>query len=52
VEPADVVPYLQRDKKRTGERVPFVLVDQPGAVTYGNEIDHESVRAAIEELRT
>jgi len=51
VDPADVVPYLERDKKRTGQRVPFVLVDQPGAVTYGNDVDPDSVRTAIEELR-
>jgi shikimate kinase / 3-dehydroquinate synthase len=51
VTPADVVPYLERDKKRTGQRVPFVLVDQPGAVSYGNELDPASVQQAIEELR-
>jgi shikimate kinase/3-dehydroquinate synthase len=47
---ADVIPYLERDKKRVGERVPFVLIDQPGVVSTGNELDPDSVRAAIEEL--
>lgn len=47
----EVIPYLERDKKRVGERVPFVLVDQPGVVTHGNELDPASVRAAIEELQ-
>src|SRR3954454_24498261 len=51
VTPDDVLPYLERDKKRVGDRVPFVLIDQPGVVTPGNELDPESVRAAVEELR-
>jgi shikimate kinase/3-dehydroquinate synthase len=50
VTPADVVPYLERDKKRVGQRVPFVLVDQPGLVTPGHELDPASVQAALEEL--
>ena len=51
VSPDDVVAFLERDKKRVGDRVPFVLVDQPGLVTPGHELDPDSVRAAIEELR-
>jgi shikimate kinase/3-dehydroquinate synthase len=50
VAPDDIIPFLDRDKKRTGERVPFVLIDQPGVVTPGNELDPASVRAALEEL--
>jgi len=50
VRPDDVLPYLERDKKRTGERVPFVLVESPGAVTPGHELEPQSVRSAIEEL--
>jgi shikimate kinase/3-dehydroquinate synthase len=50
VTPDQVVPYLERDKKRIGERVPFVLVDQPGLVTPGHELDPSSVQAALEEL--
>jgi shikimate kinase/3-dehydroquinate synthase len=46
----DVLPFLARDKKRTGERVPFVLVDAPGAVTPGHELDPEGVRGALEGL--
>jgi shikimate kinase / 3-dehydroquinate synthase len=46
----DVVPFLERDKKRVGERVPFVLVDQPGLVTHGHELDPASVEAALREL--
>ncbi|MFL5895105.1 MAG: bifunctional shikimate kinase/3-dehydroquinate synthase [Thermoleophilaceae bacterium] len=51
VQADDVVAYLHRDKKRTGERVPFVLVEAPGDVTPGHELDPASVRAALEELR-
>jgi shikimate kinase/3-dehydroquinate synthase len=50
VAPDEVIPFLERDKKRVGERVPFVLVDQPGLVTPGHELDPASVRAALEEL--
>jgi shikimate kinase/3-dehydroquinate synthase len=46
----DVIPYLARDKKRVGDRVPFVLVGTPGEVTPGHELDPGSVRAALEEL--
>lgn len=49
--PAEITPYLARDKKRVGERVPFVLVDQPGVVTPGHEVDPASIEAALEELR-
>jgi shikimate kinase/3-dehydroquinate synthase len=50
VTPEQVIPFLERDKKRIGERVPFVLIDQPGVVTPGNELDPSSVEAALQEL--
>jgi shikimate kinase/3-dehydroquinate synthase len=50
VTPDEIVPFLERDKKRIGERVPFVLIDQPGVVTPGNELDPSSVEAALREL--
>ena len=50
IRPDQVVPFLERDKKRLGERVPFVLVDQPGVVTPGNEVDPATVQLALEEL--
>lgn len=50
VEPDQIIPFLERDKKRIGERVPFVLVDQPGVVTPGKELDPSSVEAALREL--
>jgi shikimate kinase/3-dehydroquinate synthase len=51
LDPELVLPYLERDKKRVGERVPFVLVESPGTVTHGHEVEPRSVRAALEELR-
>jgi shikimate kinase/3-dehydroquinate synthase len=39
-----------RDKKRTGEVVPFVLVDAPGRVTPGHVIGTHDLLAAVREL--
>jgi hypothetical protein len=39
-----------RDKKRTGEAVPYVLVDGPGRVTTGNAIGAPELLAAVREL--
>jgi shikimate kinase / 3-dehydroquinate synthase len=39
-----------RDKKRAGGRVPFVLVEAPGEVSPGHEVDADALRAAIEEV--
>jgi shikimate kinase/3-dehydroquinate synthase len=47
---ADVLAALQRDKKRTGEQVPFVLVAEPGEVTPGHEPPEAELRAAVEEV--
>jgi shikimate kinase / 3-dehydroquinate synthase len=38
------------DKKHAGERLPFVLVDAPGAVSAGREVDPAKLRAAVTEL--
>jgi shikimate kinase / 3-dehydroquinate synthase len=48
--PAEVAALVARDKKRTGKTVPFVLVESPGNVTPGHEVDAASLLAAIEEL--
>jgi 3-dehydroquinate synthetase len=45
-----VLTMVERDKKRTGGRVPFVLVEAPGRVTPGHEIDSRSLRRAVEEV--
>ncbi|HXB63965.1 MAG TPA: bifunctional shikimate kinase/3-dehydroquinate synthase [Solirubrobacteraceae bacterium] len=41
---------LGRDKKRLGARVPFVLLDAPGEVRVGCEVDERELRAAVAEL--
>ena len=46
----DVLALVERDKKRVGGRVPFVLVEAPGEVTPGHEVGAAELRAAIEEL--
>ncbi len=46
----DVVRAVARDKKRLGARVPFVLLDAPGAVRVGREISEQALRAALAQL--
>jgi shikimate kinase/3-dehydroquinate synthase len=46
----DVLEFVQRDKKRRGGRLPFVLVEDAGAVTPGHEVPEHEVRAAVEEV--
>jgi 3-dehydroquinate synthetase len=47
---AEVAELVSRDKKRTGESVPFVLVEAPGEVTTGNRVEPAALLAAIEEI--
>jgi 3-dehydroquinate synthetase len=46
----DVLALVERDKKRAGGRVPFVLVAAPGDVTPGHDVDAAALRAAVEEV--
>jgi shikimate kinase / 3-dehydroquinate synthase len=46
-----VLPALARDKKRLGDKVPFVLVNAPGEVVVGCEVDADELRAAVAELQ-
>ena len=46
----EVLELIGRDKKRTGGKVPFVLVEAPGEVTPGHEPDAAALRAAVEEV--
>ncbi|MEA2408829.1 MAG: shikimate kinase / 3-dehydroquinate synthase [Thermoleophilaceae bacterium] len=48
----DVLVLVERDKKRSGGRVPFVLVEAPGDVTAGHQVDPDELRSAVEELRS
>ena len=46
----DVVAFCDRDKKREGGRVPFVLVHAPGEVTPGHEVSPADLEAAVAEV--
>ncbi|HUA10481.1 MAG TPA: iron-containing alcohol dehydrogenase [Solirubrobacteraceae bacterium] len=48
--PDAVLDALALDKKRDSAGVPFVLVGEPGEVTYGERVPQAAVRAAVEEL--
>jgi shikimate kinase/3-dehydroquinate synthase len=50
VDPDAVIEATTRDKKRTGEKVPFVLVREPGDVVFGQEIDDSALSAAVKEI--
>jgi shikimate kinase/3-dehydroquinate synthase len=50
VAPDAVLEAVQRDKKRVGAKVPFVLVEAPGSVHPGQTVTDREVRAAVEEL--
>jgi shikimate kinase/3-dehydroquinate synthase len=45
-----VLAAVAHDKKRVGERVPFVLLDAPGDVRVGCEVAPAELRAAVAEL--
>jgi shikimate kinase/3-dehydroquinate synthase len=46
----EVLELVERDKKRSGGRVPFVLVEAPGEVTPGHDVPAAGLRAAIDEV--
>jgi shikimate kinase / 3-dehydroquinate synthase len=46
-----VLAAVQRDKKRRGGRVGFVLVEAPGDVRPGRPVPDGELRAAVAELR-
>jgi shikimate kinase/3-dehydroquinate synthase len=50
VDAAAVAQATTRDKKRTGEAVPYVLVQAPGRVTTGHAVGAAEVLAAVREL--
>jgi shikimate kinase/3-dehydroquinate synthase len=50
VDAAAVAEATARDKKRTGEAVPFVLVDAPGRVSTGHAVGAAELLAAVREL--
>jgi shikimate kinase/3-dehydroquinate synthase len=51
IDPDAILVATARDKKRrSGEAVPFVLLDAPGAARPGCQVDDGEVRAAVREL--
>jgi shikimate kinase / 3-dehydroquinate synthase len=50
VDVEQIVSATARDKKRTGARVPFVLVQAPGDVVTGRVISAADLRSAVAEL--
>ena len=50
VDPVAIVAATTRDKKRTGARVPFVLVREPGDASPGHEVGDAELLAAVSEL--
>jgi shikimate kinase/3-dehydroquinate synthase len=51
VDPDAVIAAAQRDKKRRGGRVGFVLVEGPGALRTGAPVAESDIRAALSSLR-
>jgi 3-dehydroquinate synthetase len=47
---AAVLAATARDKKRTGEQLPFVLVDEPGSVRTGCAVSPDDLAEAVAEL--
>jgi shikimate kinase / 3-dehydroquinate synthase len=50
VDPDAVLALVERDKKRSAGRVPFVLVEAPGRVTAGHEVPAAALREAVQEV--
>ena len=46
-----VIEGIGRDKKRTSEGLGFVLLERPGEPRWGESVEPDRVRAAVEELR-
>jgi shikimate kinase/3-dehydroquinate synthase len=46
-----VIDAVARDKKATSDGVGFVLLEEPGKPRWGERIEPDRVRAAVEELR-
>ena len=51
IDPDAVVAATRSDKKRLGADVPYVVVDGPGRLRWGQAFGDADVRAAVEELR-
>ncbi|MGZ5419562.1 MAG: 3-dehydroquinate synthase, partial [Solirubrobacterales bacterium] len=47
----EVIEAVGRDKKRTREGVGFVLLERPGEPRWGERVEADKVRAAVQELK-
>jgi 3-dehydroquinate synthetase len=47
-----VIDAIDRDKKATEEGVGFVLLEEPGKPRWGQRVEPDRVRAAVEEMRS
>jgi 3-dehydroquinate synthetase len=50
VDADEVLAASERDKKREGGEVPFVLVEAPGEVSQGHEVARDALKGAVEEV--
>ncbi len=50
IDPREVIDKIRLDKKRTGQHVPFVLLQGPGEVRVGCEVGPQELQAAVGEL--
>jgi shikimate kinase/3-dehydroquinate synthase len=50
VEPEAVLEAVGHDKKRSAQGVGFVLLERPGEPRWGQRIEPDSLRRAVEEL--
>jgi shikimate kinase/3-dehydroquinate synthase len=50
VDTADIVRTTRADKKRIGDEVPFVLVEDVGRVTFGHTVGEPALASAVAEL--
>src|SRR5690606_32838991 len=51
LDPHEVVAATRSDKKRLGADVPYVVVDRPGELRWGQALADADVLAAVEALR-
>ncbi len=51
VSAGDVLDAMQRDKKQSREGLGFVLLSEPGQPRWGQQVEPDRVRAAVEELK-
>jgi shikimate kinase/3-dehydroquinate synthase len=50
VDGGGVLEAIDRDKKRTSDGLGFVLLERPGEPRWGERVEPDRVRAAVEEL--